>query len=140
MALALINGKQYSHAEIVFQVSGVPLVSMSDLTFSQTQDKTFNHGTGELAVSYGIGKKNPAEVTFTLALNEVQALEAASPNNEILDIAPFDIPVTIPNGTNVYSMIIKNFMFTEQSTSSDVDTTDIKVSFTGTASHIVKKG
>jgi len=138
MAIALVNGRQYSHAEIVFQVNGVPLTSMSNLTVAQAQDKSFNHGTGVLAVSYGIGKKNQAEVSFELALNEIQALELASPNFDVKDIPPFDIPVTIANSSNVYSLIIKNFMFTEDSVSSDVDTTDIKVSCTGIASHITK--
>ena len=138
MAIALINGRQYSHAEIVFQVNGVPLTSLSNLSLNQPQDKSFNHGTGQLAVSYGIGKKNQAEVSFELALNEIQALELASPNFDIKDIPPFDIPVTIANSSNVYSLVIKNFMFTEDSFSSDVDTTDIKVSCTGIASHITK--
>jgi len=139
MAIALLNGRQYSHAEIVFQVNGVPLTSLSNLSVTSAQDKSFNHGTGNLPVSYGIGKKNPAEVTFELALNEVQALEAASPNFDVKDIPPFDIPVTIANSSNKYALTIKNFMFTEDSISSDVDTTDIKVSCTGIASHIVKK-
>ena len=56
-----------------------------------------------------------------------------------ININDFDIPVTIANTTNVYSMTIKNFMFKEDSVTSDVDTTDIKVSCNGIASHITKK-
>ena len=135
MAIALINGKSYSHSNIVFQIAGVPILSLSDISATSSQVKEFNYGTGALPVSYGIGKKNPGDLTFTLSLNDVHALELSSPNGDIKDLAPFDIPLTILNGVTPYLRTFKNVMITEVGKTSDTETTDIKVSITAIYSH-----
>jgi len=72
-------------------------------------------------------------------MTDVRALLVAAPNNDLNDIAPFDIPVTFVHTELPWLMTIKNFMFKEYNVSSDQDTTDIKYSCTGIASHCKNK-
>lgn len=139
MATALINGRTYTHKDIVFNVLGVPLVSLSTLSIKSSQIKEFHYGTGEYPVGLGIGRKEPIEVTFELSLNDIDALEDSAPNNDIKDIPAFDIPITVVHPTKSYLLTVKNFVFTEDTKDTDTDTTDIKVSCTGTASNLIKQ-
>ena len=72
-------------------------------------------------------------------MTDYRALIAAAPGNDLKQVAPFDIPVTFAHPTNAWSTTIKNFMFTEDSWTSDTDTTDIKQTITGIASHVTNK-
>ena len=64
MAVALVNGRSYSHTDIIANIGGVPVLSISNLTINDTQDKSFSHGTSRLAVAYGEGKKNATEISI----------------------------------------------------------------------------
>lgn len=136
MGIALINGKNFSHQDLNFPIGGVPMTSLSDLTINKTRVREFSYGTQPEPVGYGDGKKNAPELTFTLSKTDADALELASPNNDVQDLPPFNIPLTADNGVSPKLKIIKNVLITGAEESSDEDTTDIKVAFTAVCSHI----
>lgn len=134
--IANINGRNYAHQDILANIGGVPVVSISDISISKSQIKEFSYGTQELPVGYGIGKKNAVELTFTISKNDADSIEFASPNNDMLDLGSFDIPITGTLSTNPRFKIIKNVLITNVEETSDEDTTDIKVAITTICSHI----
>lgn len=134
---ALSNGKSIAHKDIVFNIGGVPFVSMDNLSINQTKNRQFNYGTSEKAISYGDGRYNDAEISFTLDIKEAQALDDVSPEADAKKLPPFDLPVTIL-GTRPSLWIIKNIMITETNMESDIDTVEGRVTFTAVASHIEK--
>jgi hypothetical protein len=134
--IAVINGRNIAHQDLVIQIAGVPITSISDISTNKTQVKEFSYGTQELPVGYGIGKKEAPELTFTMSKKDADALQGGSPNRDILDLAPFDIPLTVTSEDAPRFSIIKNILIQGVEESSDEDTTDIKVAFTCVCSHI----
>ena len=63
-------------------------------------------------------------------------MQFASPDNNVLSLAPFDIPLTVTNPEAPRFKILKNVMIQTTEESSDEDTTDIKVAYTCICSHI----
>lgn len=139
MAVALINGNNFTHKQIVFNVGGVPVVSLSSLDITDPQMKEFSFGTGGLPVGIGIGREEQKDLTFEISMTDFKALTQATDANDIKALDPFDIPVTLLNPSNGWGFTVKNVCITEISPSSDTDTTDIKVGITAIASHIVWK-
>ncbi len=133
--VALINGKNFVHSDIIFQIGGVPILSLSNLQMTSKKQKDFSYGTGNLPVGYGIGRNEPVDVTFELSMTDGIAIDRASEGNDSLNLDPFDIPITFANSSNASLIILKNVMITEVQRSSDTDTTDIKWSYTAIASH-----
>lgn len=136
MAVALINGRNFAHQDLTLNIGGVPIVSLSDITTTKSRIREFSYGTQNEPVGYGDGKKNAPEITFTMSKTDADALELASPNNDVLELDPFDIPLTAANPTTPRFKILKNVLITQTEESSDEDTTDIKVQFTAMCSHI----
>ena len=134
--IAIINGQNIAHQDLIVPIAGVPITSISDISISKSQEKAFSYGTQELPVGYGIGKKEAPELTFTMSKKDADAIEAGSPNRDILDIAPFDIPLTVNSTDAPRFKIIKNILIQSVEETSDEDTTDIKVAFTCICSHI----
>lgn len=135
--IAVINGRNFSHQDIVFNIGGVPTTSLSNISLTYRKIREFSYGAQELPVGYGDGRDEPVELTFELSKIEAEAIASASPNNNVTSIAPFDIPLTAINPSNPVLKTVKNVLITEWAESSDVDTTDIKVSFTAIASHVI---
>jgi len=134
--IAVINGRNIAHQDLIIQIVGVPITSISDISSTKNQIKEFSYGTQELPVGYGIGKKEAPELTFTMSKKDADALELGSPNKDLLDILPFDIPLTVNNPEAPRFKIIKNILIQTVEENSDEDTTDIKVQFTCVCSHI----
>lgn len=138
MGLALINGKNFSHQDLVVNIGGVPIVSISEITINKTRVREFSYGTQPEPVGYGDGKKNAPEVSFTMSLTDFNTLENASPGRDIQNLDPFDIPLTELSNVNPSFRILKNVLITGAEESSGEDTTDIKVSITAVCSHVDK--
>lgn len=134
--IALINGRNFAHQDLSFNIGGVPITSLSDLSTSKSKIREFSYGTQEEPVGYGNGKKNAPEITFTISKTDADALELASPGNDMLNLDPFDIPLTAEHPTTPRFKIFKNVLITQADESSDQDTTDIKVACTAICSHI----
>lgn len=136
MAQALINGQNFTHQQIVFNIAGVPLLSLSDLTITGATQREFSFGTSKKPVGYGDGRDEPVEVSFTLSMTDANALIAASPDGDPNRLVPFNIPVTFLNEAKPTLRTIKNLMLQSNEMASDVDNKDIKMAFTGQATHI----
>lgn len=132
----LINGTAYAHANIVPIIGGVPVQSISAISYGEDQEKEDNFGTGTRPHSRGRGAIRAKEVSITLSMNEVELIRDAAPGGSLLKIAPFDIPVTYDNGQRIVTHIIKNAEFTDDGVESNTGDKDISRSFSLVASHV----
>jgi hypothetical protein len=135
MAIALINGQNYTHQQIVFNVGGVPLLSLSDITLTNATQREFSYGTSKAPVGYGDGRDEPGDLTFTLSLTDARAIIKASPEKNPNRLAPFNIPLTLLNEAKPMNISIKNVLIQSHELPSDIDNKDIKMSFTAQCSH-----
>lgn len=135
MAQALINGQNFTHQQIILNVGGVPLLSLSDISLTKTAQREFSYGTSKKPVGYGDGRDEPGDFTFTLSMTDGRALVAASPDNDPTQLAPFNVPMTLLNVAKPTSISIKNVLIQSYEITSDVDNKDIKMSFTSQVSH-----
>jgi hypothetical protein len=97
VGLPLINGVEYTHADIVFTFSntilpGLPVIGVTAINYSDIQDITGNHATGQHYTSVGFGPINPT-ASITLTLKEVQRLSNVAPNGRLQNIPFFSIGV-----------------------------------------------
>lgn len=99
MAAPLINGVNYSWANITLILFGVPVVGITKISYKKIQEKTNNYGRGSKPVSRGYGREQ-YEGSIELYTDEWKRIIAASPNRNPLEIAPFDIQV-VYSGTRV---------------------------------------
>ena len=134
--VALVNGRNYVHKDIVFSVGSAQLVSLSSLEITENTQKDFSYGTGGLPVGYGEGRDEPVQLSFELSKTDAVALENASPERNPRRLSPFDIPVTWLHPGLPRLEILKNVMIQETGQSSDIDTLDVKVSYTAISSHV----
>lgn len=92
VGIPLINGVEYTHADIVINILGKPVIGCTSISYSDMQEITLNHGTGTLPSSRGHGPMTP-EASITLTSKEVQRLTQAAPFGRIQNIPDFDIGV-----------------------------------------------
>lgn len=123
--IALINGQAYSYVNIQVIVAGVPMPSISSISYSETQEKPNNYGTGNLPVSRGRGARE-FEGSIELAMNDVEALRAVTDDGSLLSIAAFDIIIKFGTGANTKLHTLKNVEFTSDSVDTSVGDTDTK--------------
>lgn len=88
----LINGINYSWANIKVNLFGVPVVGITEINYNRKQKKENNYGLGVDPVSRGYGNKE-YDGDITIYLDEWKRIIDASPNRDPLDIKPFDIQV-----------------------------------------------
>lgn len=99
MATPLINGINYSWANISFILFGVPLIGITSINYKRKMEKKNNWGAGQQPVSRGYGNydyEGDIEVYLDLWKNII----SQAPNRDPLQIQPFDIPVTY-SGTGI---------------------------------------
>ena len=130
----LINGRAYDFAQIVVNVLGVPLMGISSVTYSEEQEKTNNYGAGKYAVSRGHGAVE-ASASFDIHMNDIEALRDAAPLGRLLDIPPFDIPITFLNANKVVTHTLKNCEFTNDGVEASQGDTQVQRSFDLVISH-----
>jgi hypothetical protein len=92
MATPLINGINYSWANVTINLFGVPVVGITKIDYKSMQKKENNYGIGVQPVSRGYGNYE-YEGTIELYVEEWKRIIAASPNRDPLRIAPFNIQV-----------------------------------------------
>lgn len=142
MALPLINGKSYNFAEINILIGGVVVVGVSEVNYTETQEKANNYGTGDRPVSRGRG---PIEVTASIGLHmeDVQKLRQAAPSGSLLNLDLFDVQVTFLSGTPGINLpathILKNCEFTDDGVETAQGDGAIMRTFALQPSHIVYK-
>lgn len=92
VGVPLINGTEYTHADIVTNILGVPVIGITKITYSDKQEINLNHATGQLPVSRSFGPMMP-EGSITMTMKEVQRLSDAAPLGRLQNIPDFDIGV-----------------------------------------------
>jgi hypothetical protein len=99
MATPLINGINYSWANVSVVLFGTPVIGILAINYKAKQNKENNYGAGIEPVSRGYGNKE-YEGSIELYTDTWKGIIAASPNRDPLQIPPFDIPVVF-GGTGV---------------------------------------
>ena len=88
----LVNGTAYTHADIVLNVAGIPIVEVTEIAYAKPQDIEFNYGTGNQPVSRSFGNVNPS-ASITVSMKEFNKLVALAPLGDIQNIPDFPIGV-----------------------------------------------
>lgn len=111
--IPLINGVEYSWADLTVLIAGVPVIGITAINYDDTQDKENIRGAGQTPIARGYGNIE-ATASITLLRSEVESIREGAPNGRLGDIAPFDIIVQfVPlNGGKIVTHIIKNAEFT----------------------------
>ena len=92
MATPLINGINYSWANIKVVLFGVPVVGITKISYNTKQKKENNYGLGAEPVSRGYGNKE-YEGSIEIYTDEWKRIIEAAPGRDPLAIGPFDIQV-----------------------------------------------
>jgi hypothetical protein len=123
MSTPLINGINYSWANVNLVLFGVPVVGITKIDYKRKQKKENNYGVGSQPVSRGYGNYE-YEGSIELYLDEWKRIIAAAPNRDPLSIAPFDIQVTFSGrGLTAETDVLKSCEFMEDNfTASQGDT------------------
>lgn len=87
-----INGVAYAHSDIIVNILGVPVVGVTEITYSDPQQMELNYGAGNQPISVGFGKVEPTG-SITLEMHEVEKLAEVAPFGKIQNIPFFDIGV-----------------------------------------------
>lgn len=113
--IPLINGMLCSWADIVVAPSGVPITGIVGIEYGDNQEVVNKYGAGRYPVGRAKGRITPTG-KIILYQEEVQALQAQSPNGRIQDLAPFDISVSyLPESGIIKTDIIRNVQFSGNS-------------------------
>lgn len=135
MALPLINGKAYDYTQISIAILGGVIYGVTDISYTEEQEKTNNFGTGNRPVSRGQGAID-ASGSMTISMNDVEALREVSPNRSLLQLPAFDIVVVFGNSQAVRKHVLKNVEFTNDGVETSQGDTDIARTFDLVLSHV----
>jgi len=135
MSVPLINGKAYDYVGITAIVLGVPLPSISQINYTEEQEKTNNFGTGNRPVSRGKAAIE-ASASFEISMNDVEALRDVAPDGSLLLIPAFDIIIVYGNPQKPVTHVLKNCEFTNDGVETSQGDTDIKRTFDLVISHV----
>ena len=124
----LINGINYSWANITLNLFGVPVVGITKIEYKRKQKKENNYGAGSQPVSRGYGNYE-YEGSIELYVDEWKRIIAASPDRDPLQIAPFDIQVTFSGrGITAEKDVLRSCEFTEDPLTASQGDTKLMVS------------
>lgn len=136
--IPLINGQAYDFAQIIVNVMGVPIPSVTSIDYQEEQEKVDNYGAGNRPVSRGRGTIK-ATASIEMSMNDVEAIRDVAPDGSLVAIPAFDIVVVFGNPQNPVKHTIKNCEFKTDGVSGSVDDTDMTKSFDLITSHILWK-
>ncbi len=93
----LINGVNYSWANIKVILFGVPVVGITKIEYKIKQTKENQYGAGYEPISRGYGIKE-YEGSIEIYQDELKRIIASAPDRDLMSIPPFDIQVLIETG------------------------------------------
>lgn len=99
MATPLINGVNYSWANVKLILFGVPVVGITKISYKTKQKKENQYGAGYEPVSRGYGNKE-YEGSIEIYTDELKNIIAAAPNRDLMAIPPFNIDVVFEDANN----------------------------------------
>ena len=138
MAQPLINGQAFDYAQIIPVYLGVPLVSMTSITYEEIQEKVDNPGTGNRPISRG-----RADIKSTgsieLSMNDIEALRDAVPDGSgsLLALPATDFILVFGNPQNVQTHVLKNLEFTNDGGTGTQGDTDLKMTLNFIISNVI---
>jgi len=136
MAQPLINGRAFDFTQITATILGVPMASVSAISYVETQEKANNKGAGNRPVSRGQGSIE-VEASITLSMNDVEALRDVAPDGSLVKLPAFEIIVVFGNAQSPQRHVLKNVEFMDDGVEASVDDTDLARSFNIAVSHVV---
>lgn len=92
MATPLINGVNYSWANVKIILFGVPVVGITKISYKTKQKKENQYGAGYEPISRGYGNKE-YEGSIEIYTDELKNIIASAPNRDLMSIPPFNIQV-----------------------------------------------
>jgi hypothetical protein len=98
MATPLINGINYSWANVKVILFGVPVVGITKIEYKIKQKKENQYGAGYEPVSRGYGNKE-YEGSIEIYTDELKNIIASAPNRDLMSIPPFNIQVVFEDAT-----------------------------------------
>ena len=128
MAAPLINGRAFDYSQIIINILGVPIVSVSSISYTEEQEKVNNFGTGNRPISRGHAAID-ASGSIEISMNDVEAIRDVAPSGSLLQIPAFDIVVIFGNIQDPQTHVLKNCEFTNDGVETTQGDTDIKRSF-----------
>lgn len=135
MSKVLVNGRAFDFVQITTTILGVPMPSVSAISYVRTKEIVDNFGAGDEPVSRGEGPKS-TEASITLSMNDVEALRSAAPNGDLLDLPAFEIVVVFGNAQDPQRHVLKNVQFKDDGVEATQGDTDISRSFSLAVSHV----
>lgn len=126
MAAPLVNGQAFSYVQITPLFLGVPLVSMTSITYEEVQEKVDNLGTGNRGISRGRAGI-VATGSMELSMNDIEAMREVAPNGSLLAIPASDFVLVFGNPQNVQTHVLKNLEFTNDGGTGTTGDTDLKM-------------
>ena len=135
MAAPLVNGQAFSYVQITPLFLGVPLVSMSSITYEEVQEKVNNMGTGNRPVSRGRGAID-ASGSIELSMNDIEAMREVAPEGSLLLLPASDFVLVFGNPQNVQTHVLKNLEFTNDGGTGTQGDTDLKLTLNFVISNV----
>ena len=109
----LINGVNYSWANITCVIFGVPVVGILKVDYKSKQKKENHYGFGTKPIGRGYGNEE-FEGSLELYQDEWNRIKAASPNKDPKQIPPFDIQILFAGtGLDTSKTVLRMCEFTE---------------------------
>lgn len=109
----LINGREYSWADISVAIGGVPLVGIRGIKYTEKQAKENVYGAGAKPIGRAYGRIE-FEGSITLLTTAMMAIKAKAADNRLRRIAPFSITVMYqPDNAALVTVVLKNCEFLE---------------------------
>ena len=88
-----INGRMYSYSDLVIQVAGVALTTVTDISYEENPN--FENVTGAGGEPVGYGKGNTEYTgSITIKADELRALAQAAPGKRLQNVPLFDVLVS----------------------------------------------
>ena len=126
--VALINGNAYDYVSVIVNILGVPVKGITEINYTQEQEKTNNFGTGKKAHSRGRGGID-CTGSIGIAMNEVEALREVAPSGSLLEIPPFDITIAFDVDGKFKKHTLTDVEFTNDGVETSQGDTDIVRTF-----------
>lgn len=125
--IPLINGVAYTHADIVLNFSGAPVIGLLAINYKDEQAIEPNYSTGNKPTSVGFGQVE-FEASITLSMEAAEAITAVAPNGRIQNIPFFSVGINyLPENQALVRHVLKTCKFKGRDQSSETGNSQVEV-------------
>lgn len=93
----LINGQAYGWSSIQVNIAGVDIIGITAISYADEQEVEPVYGVGDAPIAAGMGPITYSG-SMTLYAEEVDRIEAVSPNGRIQELPFFDVIISFDTG------------------------------------------